>query len=112
VLASDARILAVATALVGLVDALAAGRGTGGADELVALTDSGLDARTRRRLERDGRLPVVRLGRKKFTTRAALAALVNAPTTAAAVVPTATDATTAARAAYAPGPLRMVRGAR
>jgi hypothetical protein len=45
-------------------------------NELVPLTEVPLDARTRRRLEREGRLPFEKHGRRKFTTRAALAALV------------------------------------
>ena len=45
-------------------------------DDLVPIAEVPLDARTRLRLEREGRLPVERLGRRKFTRRSALAALV------------------------------------
>jgi hypothetical protein len=45
-------------------------------DELVPIAEVPLDARTRTRLEREGRLPVEKLGRRKFTRRSALAALV------------------------------------
>ncbi len=50
------------------------------ADELVPLCRSGLAVRTRRKLEREGRLPVVKLGRSKFTRRSALLALLDATT--------------------------------
>ena len=45
-------------------------------DDMVPIAEVPLDARTRLRLEREGRLPVERLGRRKFTRRSALAALV------------------------------------
>jgi hypothetical protein len=45
-------------------------------DDLIPIADVPLDARTRLRLEREGRLPVEKLGRRKFTRRSALAALV------------------------------------
>jgi len=45
-------------------------------DDLIPIAEVPLDARTRLRLEREGRLPVERLGRRKFTRRSALAALV------------------------------------
>jgi hypothetical protein len=48
----------------------------GAADDLIPLAQSSLGARTRRRLEREGRLPVVKLGRQKFTRRSALVGLV------------------------------------
>mgnify|MGYP001172913420 CR=1 FL=1 len=71
------------------------------ADDLVPLADTPLDARTRRRLEREGRLPVVKLGRRKFTRRSALAGLV--AETAAPTISTASsdDPQAAARDAYA-----------
>ena len=45
-------------------------------DDLIPIAEVPLDARTRLRLEREGRLPVEKLGRRKFTRRSALAALV------------------------------------
>jgi hypothetical protein len=74
----------------------------GGADDLVPLSKSGLGARTRRRLEREGRLPVEKLGRQKFTRRSALVGLVgngkaNIPSPATTVL----DPREAARADYA-----------
>jgi hypothetical protein len=75
-----------------------------GGDELVALADCGLDARSRRRLEREGRLPVSKIGRRKFTTRSALVALVPSMSTIRATPEARTPAETpgeAARKAYA-----------
>jgi hypothetical protein len=71
----DPRVVALAAAIVDLVDALAKGSTERG-DELVALTSCGVERRALRRLVRDGRLEVVRIGRRQYTTRRALAALV------------------------------------
>jgi hypothetical protein len=107
----DPVVVALAVAIANVLNAITCSN-RGAADDLVALADSGLDARTRRRFEREGRLPVVKLGRRKFTTRAALLALVSAPTKGAEVAPPASDATAAARAAYASATLHLVRGTR
>jgi hypothetical protein len=48
----------------------------GADDDLIPIAEVPLDARTRLRLEREGRLPVEKFGRRKFTRRSALAALV------------------------------------
>jgi hypothetical protein len=45
-------------------------------DELVPVDSCGLERAARRRLERDGRLPVVKLGRRKFVRRSDVAKLV------------------------------------
>ncbi len=86
------RVLAVVAALVGLVDALAAERRDGEGDELVSLADAGIERRALRRLQREGRLPVERIGRRLYTRRSALLALVgvtsgNAPKRAPARIP-------------------------
>ena len=71
------------------------------ADELVPVAESGLDARTRRELEREGRLPVVKLGRRKYTRRSALVALVaETPQRHVSPINGITDPREAARAAY------------
>lgn len=76
--------------------------GVSGADDLVPLSKSGLGARTRRRLEREGQLPVVKLGRQKFTRRSALVGLVgNGETNIASPATTVLDPREAARADYA-----------
>jgi hypothetical protein len=100
-------VLAVAVAIVGLVDALVA-RLDAAPDELVPIASCGVERRALRRLARQGRLEVVRIGRKSFTTRRALAALVDAPQSAAPLP--AADPVAAARAAYASKSLRVVRG--
>jgi hypothetical protein len=72
-----------------------------GADDLVPLSESGLGVRTRRRLEREGRLPVVKLGRQKFTRRSALLELVGeGDAVAASATPEVKDPREAARARY------------
>jgi hypothetical protein len=107
--ADDPRVLAVAAAIVVLVDALASASPTGTDDELVPFP-FGLERRAARALVRAGRLPSVRIGRRLFTRRSALLALV-APSTStpASAVDSASEA---ARAAYARGSgLRVVRTA-
>jgi hypothetical protein len=91
------RVLAVAAALVGLLDALSLERGCDAGDELVP-SPFGLEQRSARALVKSGRLPVVRIGRRIFTRRSALAALVDAQS----LVPTqdAIDPAGAARNAY------------
>lgn len=77
-------------------------------DDLVPLAETGLDVRTRRRLEKEGRLAVVKLGRRKFTRRSALAALVS--DTSRCDVSTrlaVTDPREAARAAYHANGVRL-----
>jgi hypothetical protein len=111
---NDPRVLAVAAALVGLVDALLAERRAEVADELVPLADAGIERRALRRLQRDGRLPVERIGRRLYTRRSALLALV-ITTPAKEVPPNAApvaDVAQAAREAYAGRPLRIVGGKR
>jgi hypothetical protein len=106
----DARVLAVAAAIVGLVDALAGERATGAGDELVPFP-FGLERRAARALVHSERLPVVRLGRRIFTRRSALVALVEASPPARS--PAVADPAVAARAAYIRGAgLRIVRGTR
>lgn len=110
----DPRVFAVAAALIGLVDALAAERGAGRAsDELVPLADAGVELRALRRLVRQGRVRSTRIGRRVYVSRADLAGLVGqAPASASATARApASDAASAARAAYA-APLRVVRGSR
>jgi hypothetical protein len=71
-----------------------------GADDLVPLSESGLGVRTRRRLEREGRLPVVKLGRQKFTRRSALLELVGEKDASDSATPEAKDPREAARTSY------------
>jgi hypothetical protein len=74
----------------------------GDPDDLVPLAETALDARTRRRLEREGRLPVVKLGRRKFTSRSALASLVDpAAADGSSCPPEDADARAVARRVYA-----------
>jgi hypothetical protein len=109
----DPRVLAVAAALIGLVDALAAERATGLSDDLVPLADAGLERRALRRLVRQGRVRSTRIGRRVYVSRADLARLVETvPTSTSAPAfggGGASDAARAARTAYAE-PLRVVRG--
>jgi hypothetical protein len=105
----DPRVVAVATALVWLIDALAPARSDDHGDELVLLNSCGIERRALRRLAKDGRLEVVRLGRKLFTTRRSLAALVRERAPGEPKKATTRDAQAAARAAYA-APLRVVGG--
>jgi hypothetical protein len=73
-----------------------------GPDDLIPLAETALDARTRRRLEREGRLPVVKLGRPKFTRRSALASLADpSAADAASCPPEDDDARAVARRVYA-----------
>jgi hypothetical protein len=108
-LPSDRRILAVAAALVGLLDALAIERKGHAGDELVPLASCGVERRALRRLAREGRLEVVRIGRRQYTTRRALAGLVTLGPVGAEAGEQATDPAAAARKAYA-APLRLARG--
>lgn len=112
---NDPRVLAVAVALVGLVDALTAQRASLRSDALVPLGDAGIERRALRRLIRDGRIRSTRIGRRVYVSRADLARLFEsapAPTSARTSVERgAADAARAARAAYA-SPLRVVRGSR
>jgi hypothetical protein len=73
-------------------------------DDLVAVSDLPLDRRTRIRLEREGLLPVTKLGRRKFTRRSALVALVEQPTGVAGGAATAGEERLAARPLEAPDP--------
>jgi hypothetical protein len=74
----------------------------GVADDLIPLAESNLAVRTRRMLEREGRLPVVKLGRQKFTRRSDLIGLVgNGEPATASSRPVPTDPREAARAEYA-----------
>lgn len=111
-LPSDTRVLALAAALVGLIDALAGARRADAGDDLVALAGCGIERRALRRLQREGRLPVERIGRKLYTRRSALVALVQTePTEAPSRASThAVDPEQAAREAYAGRSLRVVRG--
>jgi hypothetical protein len=82
-------------------------------DALVPLAQSGLAIRTRRKLEREGLLPVVKLGREKYTRSSALAALV--PSTKPNINDpplTAQSPREAARASYARGTSPQVGGGR
>jgi hypothetical protein len=111
-LPSDPRVLAVAAALVGLVDALASERRAAPGDDLVALAGCGIERRALRRLQRDGKLPVERIGRKLYTRRSALLALVQTETAAAPACAStaAMNPEQAAREAYADRSSRVVRG--
>ena len=107
----DPRVLAVASAIVGLVDALAAERSAGKAsDDLVPMADAGIERRALRRLIREGRVRATRIGRRTYVSRADLGALL---TTRAPLAPAAgakSDPADAARAAYGTS-LRVVPGA-
>ena len=109
--ADDPRVLAVATAILALVDAFAGERPGDTADELIAFP-FGLERRAASDLARSGRIPTVRLGRRTFTRRSALIALVGpSPSPAAALAaPPVADPASAAREAYSARPLRMMRG--
>jgi hypothetical protein len=69
-------------------------------DDLIPIAEVPLDARTRLRLEREGRLPVEKLGRRKFTRRSALAALVGGVTPSPAPDASRRDPRESARALY------------
>jgi hypothetical protein len=105
----DPRVLAVAAAIVGLVDALAPERGTGpGGDELLAYP-FGLERRAAGALVRQGALTTRKIGRKLYARRSDVVALVAAspaPATAPTAAP-ANDAASAARSRYA-DPLRVI----
>jgi hypothetical protein len=77
-------------------------------DVLVPISDVPLDARTRLRLERDGRLPVMKIGRRKFTRRSALAELV--PPRGAASPPRPPPARVDARSAATQAYIELVAG--
>jgi len=81
-------------------------------DTLVPLAESGLAVRTRRKLERAGRIPVVKLGREKYTSRSALVALLPANNKDINDSPTAQSPREAARASYTRGMSPQVRGGR
>ncbi len=105
----DPRVLAVAAAIVGLFDAIAAKRRGDVADDLVPLADAGIERRALRRLIREGRVRATRIGRRVYVARADLGALL---TNGSPVVPAAnasSDPAEAARAAYSAS-LRVVRG--
>ncbi len=71
-------------------------------DRLVRLSESGLAVRTRRRLERAGRLPVIKLGREKYTRQSALLALLASESPMASTSERSSlSPRDAARAAYA-----------
>jgi len=100
-LEADARALEVEAARLRVQ---AAEADDGPADDLVPLDETPLEAKAARRLERDGALPVRRIGRRKYTTRAALAALIATPAPPASsprpVEPADEDPREAARRAY------------
>jgi hypothetical protein len=79
------------------------------ADELVAFPFS-LEVRTARALVRGRKLPTTKIGRKIYTLRSAVLALVNEAPELGPAPRTAIDAAAAARAAY--GRPRLVREAR
>src|ERR1700722_179041 len=97
----DPRVLAVAAAIVGLVDALASERCERVGDDLVPLADAGIERRALRRLIREGRVRATRIGRRVYVARADLGALL---TTRVPLAPAASsdksDPAEAARAAY------------
>ena len=69
-------------------------------DELVPLNECGLDEKTRARLVRSGELPARKLGRRWFTKRSALLALIDEkPRPSESATPA--DPREAARATYA-----------
>jgi hypothetical protein len=107
----DPRIFAVVAAVVGLVDALATERRGDVADELVPFP-FGFERRAASTLVRQGKLASTKIGRRTYARRSDVLALVSDTAMPAAdAPPLATDAATAARAAYA-SPLRVVRGSR
>jgi hypothetical protein len=105
----DEKALAVGRALLALLAAtglLETGKSEPG-DELVAFP-FGLERRAARSLVRTRRLAVERIGRRLYTRRSALVALVEASPHAPS--PVVADPAEAARAAYASKSLRIVRG--
>lgn len=64
-------------ALDAFLDALDAYRALPAQEELIAVSHLPFDVAARRRLVREGRLRVVRIGRQLYTSRAAVAALVH-----------------------------------
>jgi hypothetical protein len=104
----DRRVLAVAAAFVGLLDALTAQRRA--ADDADALMPFpfGLEHRAARSLMREGRLATTKIGRRIFTRRSAVLALVG-DTPQAAPRMVGADPAAAARAAY-DAPLRVLQG--
>ena len=109
---NDSRVLAVAAALVGLVDALSTERRGDHPDELVAFP-FGFERRAASALVRQGKLATKKIGRRSYARRSDVLALVEVPAKAAPdVAKTTSDATAAARAAYARPSLRVLRGAR
>jgi hypothetical protein len=95
---------------VGLVDAISEQRPVSRSDELVAFP-FGLERRAARGLVREGRLTTTRIGRRVYTKRSALLALVDgSPIDRKNAGPMrATDPAAAARKAYA-APLRLAGG--
>jgi hypothetical protein len=105
----DPRILALAAALAGIIDALAIERRADVGDDLVPFP-FGFERRAARALIREGRLATTRIGRRIFTRRSAVLALVgDSANPVPAPAPVVTDPVAAARAAYA-APLRAVGG--
>lgn len=83
-----------------------------GGDTLIPLAESGLAVRTRRKLEREGKLPVVKLGREKYTRRSALVALLPPNDNINDSPPTALSPREAARASYTRGTSPQIEGSR
>jgi hypothetical protein len=87
------------------------GRAVDAADELVAFP-FGFERRAASTLVRRGKLATTKVGRRIYARRSDVLALVSDTAIPASdAPPLATDAATAARAAYA-SPLRVVRGSR
>jgi excisionase family DNA binding protein len=105
---NDPRILAVASAIVGLFDALANERSSDASNGIVSLADAGIERRALRRLIREGRVRATRIGRRVYVSRADLAALLALTLTQVPAASTAVNPQDAARAAYR-APLRAVR---
>ena len=106
----DPRVLAIASAIAGLVDALAVERTGGSADELVPFP-FGFERRSARALIRTGRLATSKIGRRTFARQSALVALVgDTPVPASRVASVKPDPTAAARLAYSGRHLDAVGG--
>jgi hypothetical protein len=108
----DPRVLAVAAALVALLNALAADTRGHATDELVAFP-FGLERRAARALMRAGQLSTTKIGRRVFARHSAILALVgDTPGTPQRTAVALATPAAAARAAYAARTLRAVDGGR
>jgi hypothetical protein len=106
---NDPRVLAVATALASLFEALRSDRSGETPDELVPFP-FGFERRAARALVRGGGLATTKIGRRIYARRSALIALVGDAAKPVRDMPTAAnDPAAAAREAYA-SPLRAVGG--